>query len=60
MQGKNENMHCTKGKTQGTLASQNYFYNSLLRRHEIFPSICLFDADRTLLHVNEEVLSTLW
>jgi len=32
MQGKNENMHCITGKTQGTLASWNYGYNSLLKR----------------------------
>lgn len=60
MQGKNENMHCINDKTQGISGKLNLWLQlTSAETNEILPNVYLFGADRTLLHVNEELLNTL-
>jgi hypothetical protein len=60
MQGKNENVHCIKDKTQGISGKSNLWLQLTSEEtNEILPTVHLFGADRTLLHVTEELLNTL-
>jgi len=60
MQVKNENMHCIKDKIQGISGKSNLWLPLTSEEtNALFPSVGLFGADRTLLHVNEEILNTL-
>jgi hypothetical protein len=61
MQVKNENMHFIKDKTQGISGKSNLWLQLTSKEtNKILPRVCLFGADRTLLHVSEELLNTLY
>ena len=60
MQGKNENMHCVKDKTQGIYGKSNLWLQFTSEEtNEILARVCLFGAERTLLLVTEELLNTM-